>query len=156
MNAAASRPPSIREPTCRTRYALANMLWNTLAVVIGLAAGMAVNMALILLNSKVLYPAPDGLDFKDKAGFQAYVDTLPAPAFLVVMAAHLGQAFVGGLVAAWLCESHPVPLALGIGGVSLLGGVMMMRTVKGPKWMLIELPLYLVLAYVAAVIAGPA
>ena len=65
-------------------------------------------------------------------------------------------AFVGGLVAAWLCESHPVPLALVIGGVSLLGGVMMMRTVKGPKWMLIELPLYLVLAYVAAVIAGPA
>lgn len=51
------------------------MLWYTLAVVIGLAAGMAVNMALILLNSKVLYPAPDGLDFKDKAGFQAYVDT---------------------------------------------------------------------------------
>ena len=42
------------------------------------------------------------------------------------------------------------------GAVSLLGGVMMMRTVKGPKWMLIELPLYLVLAYVAAVIAGPA
>lgn len=131
------------------------MLWNTLAVVIGLAAGVAVNMALILLNSKVLYPAPEDLDFKDKQGFQAYVDTLPAPAFLVVMAAHLGQAFVGGLVAAWLCESHPIPLALVIGGVSLLGGVMMMRTVKGPKWMLVELPLYLVLAYLAgALIEG--
>ena len=41
-----------------------------------------------------------------------------------------------------------------IGGISLFGGVMMMRTVKGPKWMLIELPLYLVLAYVAALIAA--
>jgi len=125
------------------------MLWNTLAVLIGLAAGMAVNMALILLNSKVLYPAPEGLDFKDKERFQAYVDTLPAPAFLVVMVAHLGQAFVGGLVAATLAASHPVTLAMIVGGFSLLGGVMMMRTVKGPRWMLLELPLYLVLAYAA-------
>ena len=52
-------------------------------------------------------------------------------------------------------EFYLIPLALVIGGVSLLGGVMMMRTVKGPKWMLVELPLYLVLAYLAAVIAGP-
>ena len=130
------------------------MVWNFLAVVIGLGAGMAVNMALVLLNAKVLYPAPEGLDFKDKQRFQAYVDTLPAPAFLVVMAAHLGQAFVGGLVAASLAESRPVTLALIVGGISLLGGVMMMRTVKGPRWTLIELPLYLVLAYVAGTIAA--
>ena len=128
------------------------MLWNTLAVVIGLVAGMAVNMSLITLNAKVLYPAPKGLDMRDKQAFQAYVDTLPAPAFLVVMAAHLGQAFCGGLVAAWLGESHRVTLAMIVGGVSLLGGVMMMRAVKGPRWMLVELPLYLLLAYAAGVI----
>ncbi len=131
------------------------MLWNIFAVVIGLAAGMAVNMALITLNSKVLYPLPDGVDFQDKERFQAYIDTLPAPAFLVVMAAHLGQAFVGGLVAAWLGESHQVTLAMVVGSVSLLGGVMMMRAVKGPKWMLVELPLYLVVAYAAAALVAP-
>ena len=147
---------SLREPTPLARYPLLKMLWNLLAVVVGLFAGMAVNMALVLLNSKVLYPAPAGLDFKDKERFQAYVDTLPAPAFLVVMAAHLGQAFVGGLVAASLAASHPILLALIVGGVSLLGGVMMMRTVKGPRWMLLELPLYLVLAYAAGALVAPA
>jgi hypothetical protein len=30
---------------------------------------------------------------RDKEAFQAYVDTLLVPAFLVVMAAHLGQSF---------------------------------------------------------------
>ncbi|MHC4264191.1 MAG: hypothetical protein ACYSWX_16850 [Planctomycetota bacterium] len=125
------------------------MLWNALSIVVGLAVGMVVNMALITLNSKVLYPAPEDLDFKDTEKFQAYVDTLPAPAFLVVMAAHLGQAFFGGLVAAWMAKSHPIPLALTIGAISMLGGIMMMRTVKGPTWMLIELPLYLALAYLA-------
>ena len=132
------------------------MLWNALSIVVGLAVGMVVNMALITLNSKVLYPAPEDLDFKDTEKFQAYVDTLPAPAFLVVMAAHLGQAFVGGLVAASLAASHPILLALIVGGVSLLGGVMMMRTVKGPRWMLLELPLYLVLAYAAGALVAPA
>ncbi len=125
------------------------MVWNTLAVVAGLFVGMVVNMALITLNSKVLYPMPEGVDFKDKERFQAYISTLPAPAFLIVMAAHLGQAFVGGLVAAWLGESQPITLAMIVGSISLLGGIMMMRTVKGPAWMVIELPLYLVLAYAA-------
>lgn len=128
------------------------MLWDSLAVVIGLVIGMTVNMALIMLNSKVLFPMPKGLNMKDTEKFQAYLDTLPAPAFLVVMAAHLGQAFVGGLAAAWFGSSSPITLALIVGGISMLGGIMMMRTIKGPRWMLIELPLYLVVAYAAGVI----
>lgn len=136
-------PPSGR------RANIASMLWNSCAVLIGMIAGMSVNMALITLNSKVLYPAPAGLDMKDRPAFQAYVDTLPTPAFLVVMAAHLGQAFTGGLVAAWLGATAPITLAMIVGGLSLIGGAMMMRMVKGPKWMLIELPLYPVVAYLA-------
>jgi hypothetical protein len=69
------------------------VLWNTLAVVIGLIAGMAINMSLITFNAKVLYPAYNGLDMRDKEACQAYVDTLLAPVFLLVMAAHLGQSF---------------------------------------------------------------
>ena len=46
------------------------MLWNTRAVVIGLVAGIAINMSLITLNAKVLYPAPKGLDMRDKQAFR--------------------------------------------------------------------------------------
>ena len=35
---------------------------NVLAVIAGLIAGMAVNMALIMLNGYVLYPMPEGTD----------------------------------------------------------------------------------------------
>lgn len=132
------------------------MLWNVFAVFVGLVVGMAWNMALITLNSKALYPMPAGVDVKDKAAFQAYVDTLPTAAFLVVMAAHLGQAFFGGLTAAWLGGSHPVALAMVVGGVSMVGGIMMLRAVRGPAWMVVELPLYLVLSYAAGAVVAAA
>jgi len=123
------------------------MLRNLLAVLVGLVVGMAVNMALITLNSSVLYPAPEGLDMQDTEAFQAYLDTLPATAFLVVMAAHLGQATVGGWVAARLSATNPVRLALIAGAVTMAGGLMMLFTVTGPVWMWLEVPLYLVLPW---------
>ena len=36
-----------------------------------------------------------------------------------------------------------------VGVLSLLGGAMIMRMVKGPKWMVIELPLYPCVAQLA-------
>ena len=125
------------------------MARSVLSVIVGMVVGMAVNMALITLNSSVLYPMPEGTTFEDTEGFQAYLDTLPAPAFLVVMAAHLGQALVGGWVAARLSAKAPVRQALIVGALSMAGGIQMLRTVSGPVWMWAEVPLYLVLAYLA-------
>ena len=125
------------------------MARSVLSVIVGMVAGMAVNMALITLNSSVLYPMPEGTTFEDTEAFQAYLDTLPAPAFLVVMAAHLGQALVGGWVAARLSAKAPVRQALIVGALSMAGGIQMLRTASGPVWMWVEVPLYLVLAYLA-------
>ena len=78
------------------------MIRNILAVIGGLAVGMAVNMALVMLNAYVLFPMPQGTSMQDTEQFKAYIATLPTTAFLVVLAAHLGQAFAGGLVSgAW-------------------------------------------------------
>jgi len=122
---------------------------NLVALVVGVAAGMCVNMGLVMLNAYVLFPMPPGTDVQNPEAFQAYVSNLPFTAFLVVMVAHLGQSFVGALVAARLGSSRPMLLAMIVGGLSLIGGVMNMLTVKGPGWMLIELPLYLVVAWLA-------
>ena len=123
------------------------MIRNILAVVAGLGTGMAVNMALVLLNAYVLFPMPPGVDMQDPEAFQAYVSGLPAAAFLVVLAAHLGQSFAGAWVAARLGSSRPMVLAMIVGVVTLAGGVMNMMTIKGPDWMFVELPLYLVVAW---------
>ena len=121
---------------------------NFLSVVVGLIVGMGVNMALIKVN-EALYAMPEGVSYEDQEAFQAWIDTLPAPAFLIVMAAHLGQALVGGWVAARLGSSRPVQLALVVGALSMVGGLMMLMTVQGPLWMWAEVPLYLLLAAAA-------
>lgn len=125
------------------------MARNIIAVIAGLAVGMVVNMALILLNSYVLYPMPEGMDMQDTEQMNAYIRTLPTAAFFVVLAAHLGQAFVGGWTAARLGASKPMVLAMIVGVLSLAGGVYNLINLDGPKWLAIELPLYLVLAWLA-------
>ncbi len=125
------------------------MMRSVGAVLIGLIAGMAVNMAIILLNMYVLFPMPPGLDMNDGPAMSAYVATLPLTALLIVIVAHLGQSFVGGWVAARLSASAPVRQALIVGVLSLLAGVLNMMQIAAPTWMMIELPLYLVVAYAA-------
>jgi len=125
------------------------MLRNIGAVVVGLVVGSTVNMALILLNAKVLFPMPVGMDMYDPVQLNAYVATLPAAAFLVVIAAHQGQAFVGGWIAARLAASKPMRLALIVGALTLLGGLENLRTIDGPWWMAVEIPLYLLVAWAA-------
>jgi len=122
---------------------------SLLAVVAGLFAGMSVNMGLVMLNAHVLFPMPPGTDMQNPEAFQAYVSSLPTVAFFVVMLAHLGQSFVGAWVAARLASSRPMLLALIVGGLSLAGGVLNMMTIQGPTWMYVELPLYLVVAWLA-------
>ncbi len=125
------------------------MLRNIGAVIAGLIVGSIVNMALIMLNATVLFPMPDGLDMSDTAAFNAYIADLPSTAFILVLAAHLGQAFVGGWLAARLGASRPVLLAMIVGALTLLGGIMNAMQIDLPMWMYIEMPLYLVLAFAA-------
>jgi hypothetical protein len=79
----------------------------------------------------------------------AWIVTLPTAAFFVVLAAHLGQSFVGGWVAARLGSSAPMLLAMIVGLASLAGGIMAMMSIDGPTWMIVEMPLYLVVAWFA-------
>ena len=125
------------------------MLRNIIAVLVGLVVGSTVNMALIMLNAEMLFPMPPGTDMADPVQMNAYVATLPTAAFFVVMLAHLGQSFVGGWVAARIGASRPMVLAMIIGVLSLAGGVMSMMSIRGPAWFAIELPLYLVVAWLA-------
>ena len=125
------------------------MLRNVGAVVAGLIVGMIVNMAFVMLNGYVLFPMPEGMDMNDSVAMNAYIATLPAHAFILVLVAHFGQAFVGGWVAARLAGSRPMVLALIVGGLSLLGGIMNAMQLDLPTWMYVEFPLYLVCGWFA-------
>ena len=71
------------------------MIRNIAAVFVGLIVGMIANMAIVKLDV-MLYPMPEGVTFEDTEGVAAYISTLPLLALLLVIVAHLGQAFVGG------------------------------------------------------------
>ncbi len=125
------------------------MIRNICAVFVGLIAGMMVN-TLIVMFSTVLYPMPEGVSFNDREGLAAYIETLPATAFLIVMLAHLGQAFFGGWIAALISRSAPMLVAMVIGVLSMLAGLYNLSSLPAPAWMWIEVPLYLVAAWAAA------
>ena len=128
------------------------MLRTVAGVIVGMIVGMIVNMAIIEMNT-ALYPMPDGVSMDDLEAFKQHVATLPVTALLIIMAAHLGQAFVGGLVAAFISKQHKMGAALTVGGLSMMGGIMMMLMIEDPAWMWIEMPLYLVAAWAAAKLA---
>lgn len=124
------------------------MFRNVIAVIVGLAVGMMVNMALVLLNLG-LHPMPEGVNFDDPEGVKAYFATLPLMAYLIVLLAHLGQSFVGGLVAALISATRPMLVAMIVGVLSLIGGLINMTDMPLPMWMWIEIPLYLVVSWAA-------
>lgn len=121
------------------------MVRNVGAVILGMLIGSVVNMA-VVVGMTVIWPLPEGVDIANTEQMAAYVATLPAAAWLCAMLAHLLQALVGGGVAARVGRSHPVRLALVVGGLSLIGGVMNAINLSAPLWVWIEMPLYLVVA----------
>ena len=125
------------------------MIRNILAVVVGLIVGMIFNMCVVLLNT-TLYPMPEGVTFEDADGTAAYFAELPVTAFLIVIVAHVGQAFFGGLVAAVISRNASMVVAMIVGVLSMIAGIANMMLMPMPAWMWIELPLYLLAAYVAA------
>ena len=122
---------------------------DIMAVLVGWVVGMAANMAFVFL-SIALYPMPDGVTIDDKEGFAAYIETLPMTAFLIVLVAHLSQAFFGALAAAKISKKRPTTVAMIVGVLSLIGGYINMQSIPLPTWMWIEMPLYLVFAWLAA------
>jgi hypothetical protein len=62
----------------------------------------------------------------------------------------VSQAFFGGLIAAKISKKRRTTVAMIIGVLSLIGGYINMQSIPLPTWMWIEMPLYLVFAWLAA------
>ncbi len=87
---------------------------------------------------------------EDKEAFIEWAASLPQSAFILVLVAHLSMAFVGGWVAAFISKRNVLCVAMVVGVISLLGGLMNMMSIPAPAWLWIEMPLYIVVAWLAA------
>lgn len=118
---------------------------NVGAVLAGLFCGFVTN-GLLMGVSSALYPMPEGLDPTDPDALARFIQGLPIGAMMLAMAAHLGQALVGGLVAASISTTHSFRVAMGVGAISMLGGIGNLLSIPHPGWMWLEVPLHLVCA----------
>lgn len=119
----------------------------------GIIVGSIVNMALIMASWRI-YPMPEGTNMYDPESMRAYIETLPTPAFLLVLAAHAGGALVGGFVAAAIGGKAHVLLGGIVGGFFLMGGIMNLFSLPSPLWFAIaDLASYLPCGILGALLA---
>jgi hypothetical protein len=131
------------------------VLRNTLAVIAGFIIGSIVNMAIILISSSII-PPPNGADITTMEGLQATMHLFEPKHFLFPFIAHAIGTFAGALTTAFIAISNKIKLALIIGALFLLGGIVNSFTLPSPLWFtLVDLLFaYLPMAYLGGKLAA--
>ncbi len=123
---------------------------NTLAVVLGLVVGSAVNMGLIMLGP-MLIPPPDGVDVMDAESIAASIHLFEPKHFLFPFLAHALGTFAGALVAYLVATSYAFTFAVVIGILFLFGGILNSFAIPAPTWFVV---LDIVAAYIPMAVLG--
>lgn len=121
------------------------MFRNVLAVVLGVVLAFVLIMVVERLGH-VVYPPPADVDFTDPAAIGAYVQTVPAPALLLVLAAWLTGTICGGLLACFVAKNRPMVYASIVGGLVLIGTAVNLYMIPHPTWFAVVSLLTIVVA----------
>lgn len=113
-----------------------NPLRIALAVIVGIAAGGVVNMALVLLGP-TLVALPPGVDMTTAEGLEAAMPLLEPRHFVMPFLAHAVGTFVGALVGALIAASRRATVAYAIGTVFLCGGIAASVMIPAPMWFIV-------------------
>jgi hypothetical protein len=128
---------------------------NVLAVVIGLVAGSAVNMALLRVSPSII-PPPEGVDMSNPESLAKSVHLFEPRHFVMPFLAHAVGTFAGALAACLIAGTRKAPMAYLVGAIFLCGGIAASFMIPAPTWF-IALDLvgaYLPMAWLAVRIAG--
>jgi hypothetical protein len=106
---------------------------NILAVIAGWLVGSIANIALII-GGMMLIPMPGGANPFDMESIKAAIPLFEAKHFAIPLIAHAAGALVGGLVASLIGVSRHLMLAMIVGLMFLLGGIVNTFTMPAPAW----------------------
>jgi hypothetical protein len=109
------------------------VLRNSLAVIIGLVVGSALNMLLVTV-APYFIPPPPGVDVNDVDSIAASIHLYGPEQFIFPFLAHALGTLVGALVAYLVGISHQVILGYIIGVAFLAGGVSVIFMIPTPLW----------------------
>lgn len=123
---------------------------NSLAVVVGILVGSALNMGIIMISGSVI-PTPNGADVTNMEGLKATMHLFEPKHFIMPFLAHALGTFVGAFIASKMASTHKMKIATGIGCWYLLGGIINIMMLPSPIWFtLLDLMLaYIPMAYIA-------
>lgn len=131
------------------------MIRNVLAVIVGIVIGSIVNMGLINLGHAVI-PLPPGTDVSTMEGVAAAMPLFGPEQFIFPFLAHACGTLVGTLVATLIAASHKLKIALGLGVLFLIGGIVAVVMFPAPLWYdVIDLVFaYIPMAWIGAKLGG--
>jgi hypothetical protein len=124
---------------------------NILAVIIGIVAGSAVNIGIIMISGSII-PPPEGVDNTTMEGLKAGLHLFQPKHFLFPFLAHALGTFVGALLAAIIAANRKLLFAMVIGVFFLAGGIANILMLPSPTWFTIVdlVGAYLPMAFFAA------
>jgi len=128
---------------------------NILAVIVGLVAGSAVNMGIIMISGSII-PPPEGADNATMEGLKASMHLFQPKHFLFPFLAHALGTFVGALLAAIIAANRKMLFALIVGLFFLAGGIVNILMLPSPLWFSIVdlIGAYLPEAFIAGKLAS--
>ena len=112
------------------------ILRNIFAVIIGLAVGGTLNMALIIASPHVIAP-PAGVDVTDSQSLSTSMHLFEPKHFVFPFLAHALGTLAGALLAFLIAASYRSAFAYTIGAVFLAGGIAVACMIPAPVWFMI-------------------
>lgn len=127
-----------------------SIIKNILAVILGVFAGGAVNMGIIMISNHII-PPPAGADLKTMEGLLASMPLMEPKHFLIPFLAHALGTLIGAGITAAIASKHKMRFAIGISVWFLIGGIINVIILPSPLWFtLVDLiGAYLPMGYIA-------
>lgn len=122
---------------------------NTLAVIAGFVA-LALAKYLATKLGNAIIPPPAGVDLSTMDGFKAAIPLFEAKQWLPALFEHAMGSMAGGAVTAYVAASHRMTLALGIGALHMVGGLVAALLLPFPAWVIVVdlVGMYLPMAWI--------
>lgn len=116
---------------------------NILAVIAGWLLGSVLNLSLIKIGNSV-FPI-EGIDPNDMKALADVMPSLSYKYFIFPFLAHASGTLIGAFIAGLIAANHKMKIALGIGLIFLIGGVLASFMIPAPTWFVVT---DLVIAYI--------
>ena len=106
-------------------------LKNVLAVIVGFVVGSIANMILVTVGPYVI-PPPDGVDVTNVESIRSSMHLFEFKHFIFPFLAHSLGTLVGAYLAALIAASCRLAVAMVVGGIFLIGGIVNVAMIGGP------------------------